>query len=77
MTTKEYIDTGILELYVFGNLSETERMEVQKMIETHPEIKEEVLSIEDAIIHFSQSVAPRVSATNYEKIRSQILEKGR
>lgn len=75
MTNQEYIASGILELYVFGNLPEAEMAEVQQMIDTHPEIKEEVKAIEDAIIDFSQSVAPRLSATNYEKIRSQLVEK--
>ena len=74
MTTKEYIDSGILELFVFGNLSEAESIEVQQMMAKHPEIKAEVLAIEEAIIHYSQSVAPRVSATNYEKIRNQIID---
>lgn len=75
MTNKEYIETGILELYVFGNLSDAEMVEVQKKIEEHPELKDEVLAIEEAIIHFSKSVSPRLSAKNYEKIRNQIIQK--
>lgn len=75
MTSKEYIDTGILELYVFGKLSDAEILEVKKMIVKHPDIKEEVIAIENAVIDLSQSVAPRLSAVNYEKIRSQLLEK--
>lgn len=75
MTSKEYIDTGILELYVFGKLSDDEILEVKEMIAKHPDVKQEVIAIEDAVIDLSQSVAPRLSAVNYEKIRSQLLEK--
>lgn len=77
MTNKEYIESGILELYVFGNLPEAEMIEVQEQIAKHSEIKEEVLAIENTIINYSQSAAPRLSATNYDKIRSQILENRR
>lgn len=75
MTSKEYIESGILELYVFGTLSETENQEVQQMMADHPAVRQEVIAIEDAVIDLSQSVAPRLSATNYEKIRNQILER--
>lgn len=75
MTSKEYIESGVLELYVFGKLSETENGEVQQMIADHPAVKQEVVAIEDAVINLSQSVAPRLSAINYQKIRNQILEK--
>lgn len=75
MTSKEYIESGILELYVFGTLSETENQEVQQMMADYPAVRQEVIAIEDAVINLSQSVAPRLSATNYEKIRNQILER--
>lgn len=75
MTSKEYIESGILELYVFGKLSEAENNEVQQMMADYPAVRQEVVAIEDAIVNLSQSVAPRLSATNYEKIRNQILEK--
>jgi anti-sigma-K factor RskA len=77
MTSKEYIDTGILELYVFGKLPDDEILEVKEMIAKHSEVKQEVIAIENAVIDLSQSVAPRLSAVNYEKIRSQLLEKRR
>ena len=75
MTSKEYIESGILELYVFGTLSEAENQEVQQMMADYPAVRQEVIAIEDAVINLSQSVAPRLSATNYEKIRNQILER--
>jgi len=41
-----YIESGILELYVFGDLPEAERMQVQEMMAKHPEIRREVADIE-------------------------------
>ena len=74
MNSKEYIESGILELYVFGKLSEKENQEVLEMSTKHPEIKNEILAIEDAVINLSKSVAPHLSASNYSKIREKILD---
>lgn len=72
METKEYIDSGILELYVYGLLSDTENEEVTTMANTHPEIKEEVLAIEKAIVALSSSFSPFHSVANYEKIKAKL-----
>jgi hypothetical protein len=45
METKEYINSGILELYVYGLLSDTENEEVTTW-NTHSEIKDEIIAIE-------------------------------
>ena len=71
----EYIESGILELYVFGRLSDAENAEVQAMAEKHEDIKAEIVAIEKAVINLSYSVAPYLSAENYEKIRQQLIEK--
>jgi hypothetical protein len=45
METKEYINSGILELYcIFA--SDTENEEVTTMANTHSEIKDEIIAIE-------------------------------
>jgi anti-sigma-K factor RskA len=75
MDKQEYIDSGILELYVFGQLSETESSEVAKMAESDADINDEIISIEKAIINFSESVSPFLSAENYDKIRQALLLK--
>jgi anti-sigma-K factor RskA len=75
MDNKEYIESGILELYVFGTLSEKENLEVHEMASKYNDIKEEINAIEMAVINLSQSVAPHLSAKNYEKIRQQLLDK--
>jgi anti-sigma-K factor RskA len=75
MEMEEYIASGTLEFYVFGLLTEDENREVQKMADAHQEVKAEILSIEKAVINLSYSVAPHLSAANYERIRKQLIEK--
>lgn len=61
MDVEKYISSGILELYLAGTLSESENLEVYLNAKEHPEIKEEILSIEAAILELSKSVFPEVS----------------
>jgi anti-sigma-K factor RskA len=75
MDSKEYIESGILELFVFGSLTEQENKEVQEMASKHQDIRDEIEAIEKAVINLSQSVAPHLSAKNYEQIRQKLLEK--
>lgn len=72
METKEYINSGILELYVYGLLSETESEEVTTMSNTHPEIMDEIIAIEKAIVALSSSFSPWHSVANYEKIKAKL-----
>ncbi|WP_320814120.1 anti-sigma factor [Flavobacterium sp.] len=77
MNSREYIESGILELFVFGKLTKAENNEVLEMAKHNPEVQEEINAIESAIMNLSQSVAPHLSATNYEKIRAKLLEKNK
>jgi len=75
MEINQFIETGILELYVFGVTSETETDEVIRMAEQHQQVRDEILSIEKAVISLSYSMSPYLSAENYEKIREKLLLK--
>jgi anti-sigma-K factor RskA len=65
---KAYIETGILELYVLGQLSAQEEKEVQEMAANHPEVREEISAIEIAMekyalyqaVNPSQDFAPKI-----------------
>ncbi len=59
MNINDYINSGILELYVAGQLSETESKEVYDLMLKHPELLKEVLEIEAAIVKLTASVAPK------------------
>jgi len=72
MDTKQYIDSGILELYVYGLLSETENSEVNQIAKENPEIENEIVSIEKAIVNLSTSFSPFLSSENFEKIKAKL-----
>ena len=59
MNMQTYIDSGILELYVAGSLSEAENNEVYNMMQKHPEVLQEVLDIEAAVIKLTKAAAPK------------------
>jgi hypothetical protein len=73
MTTQEYIESGVLELYVYGQLNAEEMNSVLEMSQKHSEIKREIELIEQAVVHLSSSIAPRLSGRNYEQIKSEIF----
>ena len=59
MDTKAYIASGILELYVAGQLSEKENQEVAEYANQYPEIKAEIIQIENAILSLAAASAPK------------------
>ncbi|MGG9962831.1 cupin domain-containing protein [Ferruginibacter sp. SUN106] len=52
---KDFIASGILEMYVLGNASATEAKEIERMAVMHPEIGDEIESIERALQEYSVS----------------------
>lgn len=75
MEIREYIDSGILELYVYGLLTEVENKEVGRMAKNNKEINDEIVSIEQAIVNLSTSFSPFLSAKNFEQIREKLALK--
>lgn len=72
MENREYIDSGILELYVYGLLTDDENLQVSHMAKNNKEIQEEIVAIEKAIVNLSTSFSPYISADTFEKIREQL-----
>jgi len=56
MGIREYIGSGILELYCLGNLSPQEEEEVLQMM-IHPEVKHEIVRIQTALEAYAQKHA--------------------
>lgn len=50
---KEFIVSGILELYVLGETTAVENAEVEQMASLHPEVRQEILEISLAIEKFA------------------------
>jgi mannose-6-phosphate isomerase-like protein (cupin superfamily) len=63
MDVKEYIASGILEMYVLGQLSEAEAMEVTRNAEMHEEIRREIENITEALMKYGESQAGEVDPT--------------
>ncbi len=68
---KAYIESGILELYVLGELNEQEQHKVEAMAAQYPEVKQEISAIELAMEEYAiqHSVQPSIELEN------KILEK--
>ncbi|WP_456315397.1 anti-sigma factor [Pseudomonas shirazensis] len=72
MEAQEYIESGILELYVYGLLTETENLEIAEVAKKNPEVDQEIIAIEKAIIALSSSFSPFHSVANFEKIKARL-----
>ena len=72
MDNKAYIDSGILELFVAGQLSEQENKAVQEMMLKHPDILQEVLQIEAAVIKLSSAMAPTDNKHLFQHIKDAL-----
>lgn len=73
INSQEYIDSGIIELYVYGKLNEAEVAEVQKIAQQYEEVNQEILAIEQALILLTGSIAPSLSVKNYQTIKNNLL----
>ena len=74
MNIREYISSGILELYVAGSLSEKENEEVHAVIKEYPEVLTEVESIEKAILQLT-AASKRDAKYSFSDIKDQLTIK--
>ncbi|MFK7750877.1 MAG: anti-sigma factor [Kordia sp.] len=72
MDSKEYIASGILELYVAGALSEKENEAVHAMMQQYPEVMQEVLSIEAAIVNLTAATATKNTTGLFDTIKEKL-----
>lgn len=69
---KAYIESGILELYVLGQLNVQEQAEVETMATKYPEVKQEIEAIEIAMEQYALQHAVKPAA-DLESLESKIL----
>jgi anti-sigma-K factor RskA len=72
MDIKAYLQSGILEQYVLGLLSDEESQEVERLADQHPEIKAELNAIEDALATYAQNEAVPLSEGLPEQIMARV-----
>lgn len=74
MDVNEYIESGILELYIAGALSEEENAQVYVMLQKHPEILSELEKIESTISALSSSVAPKENQASFKDLLIRMIQ---
>jgi anti-sigma-K factor RskA len=72
MSVQEYIASGILESYVLGGLDSKEIQEVERMASRHPEVKNEIFTLQNAFELYAESVALKPRAELKNKIVSKL-----
>jgi anti-sigma-K factor RskA len=68
---KAYIESGVLELYVLGDLSPEEALQVEEMASQHPEVRAEIAAIEQAMEQYAMQNAVEPSAD----VETRLFEK--
>lgn len=71
MNIDEYISSGILELYVYGALSDAESREVSTVLLEHDDVRKEVEEIEQALQNLATGTAPY----NPQEVLARIMSK--
>ena len=74
MDVKQYIESGILELYIAGSLSEKENAEVATMIEKHPELLSEIQKIENTVSTLTSSVSPKENEPAFKNLLIKMIQ---
>jgi anti-sigma-K factor RskA len=70
---KTFIESGILELYVLGDLTAAEREQVEAMVQQHPAVKAELNEVEKALEFYATDNAIEPSATLRDKILNSLV----
>ncbi|GGE61289.1 anti-sigma-K factor rskA [Pedobacter psychrotolerans] len=68
---KAYIESGVLELYVLGDLSPEEALQVEEIAIKHQEVRDELAAIENAIEKFAMQNALQPPAS----VETKLFEK--
>ena len=72
MDIKQYIESGALELYVLGQLSESEAREVEKVATANPKVAAEITRIENVMERLAQSLSVPVDNQVLDRTLEQI-----
>lgn len=74
MNTNEYIASGIIEQYVLGDVSPQEKKEVECLSHIYPEIKQELMQVQQVLEGFAMENAIEVPTHIKQNIFKQIDE---
>ena len=68
---KAYIESGVLELYVLGDLSSEEALQVEEIASQNPEVRDEIAAIELAMENYAMQNAVKPSSD----VETKLFEK--
>ncbi|OYU84432.1 MAG: anti-sigma factor [Flavobacterium sp. BFFFF2] len=77
MSTTELINSGDLELYVYGILNDSDTKHISDLSKTDAVLKKEIVSIEHNMLALSSSFSPIISSDVFEKIKNKLELKDR
>jgi anti-sigma-K factor RskA len=72
MDITEIINSGDLELYVYGLLNESETTQISNLAKNNKQVNAEIILIEKAILNLSSSFSPAISSEIFEKIKTKL-----
>lgn len=70
---KAYIESGILELYALGDVTQEERLQVEEMALKHPAVKAELDAVEASLENYAMAHAIEPSAGQRDRILNSLL----
>ncbi|MEO8235247.1 MAG: cupin domain-containing protein [Flavobacterium sp.] len=71
-TIQDYINSGILELYVLGMTTDEENIEITKLAEENIEVKKEIDAISEALQITSEAFSPEISPATKAMVMATI-----
>ncbi len=74
MTAKEYIESGDLELFVYGALTPEQNKNVHAAMRKYPEVKQEVEKIEATLKKLAENTSPPVSGNIWNEIENKLFK---
>lgn len=77
MNTKGYISSGVLESYALGELTEAERLEVERNLALYPELRKELTAIEETMEVFFMEAGKKPAAGVKEKLFASIKQEAK
>ncbi len=77
MNIQEYISSGVLEAYVLGELNEMERAFLESNLAQYPELKDELVRVEETSEALLMKLAMQPSPFFKEKVMQSIQPKGK
>lgn len=75
MTTKEYIESGLLELYVYGVLSDKEQKQVAADVAKDAKLQSEVEAIETTLLELSKATSTGLDTSVKKNVLQRINQR--